>query len=382
MKIASTDLTMLSDHAARTRDHSTETLRVWGGERPDFEGTRSAGSQSVMTRISDAARQLFAAMSAVPHAGHFIPPAPTFAPPATDLSATSSEAQAIEASSDAVDNDPFLSMIMQMVEFLTGEKVRVFDMQEFSAEMHHVESQSSSTSESLHATDSGRAGYGVEYDYHAVHEEFETTSFSAEGIVRTADGQEISFTLDLEMTRYYREETSVSLRAGDAVRKDPLVVNFDGAASQLASQANRRFSFDLNGDGKAENLPLFASGSGYLAFDLNGNGRIDSGKELFGPQSGNGFADLAKLDSDGNGWIDENDAAFEKLSVWTPNAEGDGTLQSLTDLGIGALSLAHVATPFALRGSDNADLGTVKSSGIYLTEAGRSGLMQEIDLTV
>ena len=273
-------------------------------------------------------------------------------------------------------------MIRQMVEFLTGEKVRVFDMEEFSAEMHHVESQSNSTSENLQAADSGRAGYGIEYDYHAVHEEFETTRFTAEGIVRTADGQEISFKLDIEMTRYYREETNISLRAGDAVRKDPLVVNFDGAASQLAGQANRRFSFDLNGDGKAEILPLFASGSGYLALDLNGNDRIDSGKELFGPHSGNGFAELALLDSDGNGWIDENDKDFNRLGVWTPAAEGSGKLQSLTDLGIGALSLAHVDTPFSLRGDDNSDLGIIKSSGLYLTESGQTGALQEIDLTV
>jgi hypothetical protein len=378
MKIASTDLALQSDHAALTRNQSSETLRAWRGERPDFEGMQSA-----VTRISDAARQLFAAMPAVPPVPQgFASVTPTIAPPATNPSATSSEAQAIESASDAVDNDPFLAMIRQMIEFLTGEKVRVFDMQSFSAEMHHVETQSSSTSESLQTTNSGRAGYGVEYDAHSVHEESESTSFSAEGIVRTADGQEISFKLDLEMTRYYREETNVSLRAGDAVRKDPLVVNFAGAASQLSGEANRRFNFDLNGDGKAENLPMFATGSGYLALDLNGNGRIDSGKELFGPQSGNGFAELALLDSDGNGWIDENDKDFKRLGVWTPAAEGSGELQSLTDLGIGALSLAHVATPFALRDADNNDLGVVKSSGFYLTESGRAGTLQEVDLTV
>jgi len=374
MKIASTDLALQSDHIALTRDQSNETLRSWRGERPDFEGMQSA-----VTRISDAARQLFSAMPAVL-------PAPTFAPPTNTIPTTSSEAQAISSASDAVDNDPFLSMIRQMVEFLTGKKVRVFDMQSFSAEMHHVEAQSNSASATQQATQqpaaSGRAGYGVEYDYHAVHEEAEATSFSAAGVVRTADGQEISFKLDLAMTRYYREETNISVRAGDAVRKDPLVVNFGGTAAQLAGQANQRFSFDLNGDGKAENLPIFASGSGFLALDLNGNGRIDSGKELFGPQSGNGFTDLARLDSDGNGWIDENDAAFAKLSVWTPAAEGTGALQSLADLGIGALALAHVATPFALRSSENSDLGLIKSSGFYLAESGQAGSLQEIDLTV
>ena len=375
MKITSTDLALQSDHAALARQQSQETLRSWRGKRPDFEGMQSA-----VTRISDAARQLFAAMPAVP-------PVPAFSSPnatAPNSPATPSEAQAIEAANEAVDNDPFLSMIRQMIEFLTGEKVRVFDMQSFSADMRHAEASSTSTSESVQATNSGRAGYGVEYDYQAVYEEIEKTSFSAQGTVRAADGQTFSFQLDLQMTRQYREETNISLRAGDAVRKDPLVVNFGGTAAQLAAQANQSFSFDLNNDGHAEALPLFTSGSGYLAMDINGNGRIDSGKELFGPQSGNGFADLARLDADGNGWIDESDADFKNLSVWTPGREtegSNGTLQSLAKLGIGALGLAHVTTPFSLRGNANEDLGIVKASGLYLTEDGKAGNLQEIDLT-
>ncbi len=373
MKITSTDLALQSDHAALTRQHSQETLRSWRGERPDFEGMQSA-----VTRISDAARQLFAAMPA-------LPPLPTFSLPDTtayNSPAISSEAQAIEASKDAVDNDPFLSMIRQMIEFLTGEKVSVFDMQSFSADMRHVEARSTETSESVQASNSGRAGYGVEYDYHAVYEEIEQTSFSAQGTVRTADGQTFSFQLDLQMTRQYREETNISVRTGDAVRKDPLVVNFAGTAAQLAAHATQQFLFDLDGDGRNEKLPMFASGSGYLAFDLDGNGRIDSGKELFGPQSGNGFVDLARLDTDGNDWIDENDADFDKLSVWTPSMAGTGDLRTLADLGIGALGLAHVASPFALRGNGNEDLGIVKASGLYLTEDGKAGNLQEIDLTV
>ena len=61
---------------------------------------------------------------------------------------------------------------------------------------------------------------------------------------------------------------------------------------------------------------------------------------------------------------------------------GDGTLKTLAELGIGALALAHLATPFALRGKDNQDLGQVKASGLYLTESGKAGSLQEIDLMV
>ena len=368
MKIAASDLALHSNHHARTRQESSESLRAWRGQRPDFEG--SEGRQGSTALISAAGRQALAANSPPPPAA--VPPAPT--------SASCGEANAIESACAAAENDPFIVLIRRMLELLTGEEVRTIDLEEFSAGIRQVASQS--TTAGVAAATPGQAGWGVEYDYHAVREEFEETTLSAEGTIRTADGQEIAFKLDLEMTRHYREETNVSLRAGDAVRKDPLVVNFAGTAVQLAGHAGQRFRFDLDGDGKMENLPLFASGSGYLALDLNNNGKIDSGRELFGPGTGNGFKELAHLDDDRNGWIDENDAAFDHLQVWTPAAEGAGTLRSLADLNIGALGLAHVATPFALRGERNADLGMVKSSGVYLTEAGQSGSLQEIDLTV
>lgn len=368
MKIASTDLAMHADHGALMRQQQSETLRAWRGERPDFDRMESA-----IANISNAGREFLSRMSAVL-------PTPTFA-----AAETAPQASAIESASNAADNDPFLSLVKRMVELLTGKEVRVFDMDAFSTEMRHVEARSSATTESIQAAGNGRAGYGVEYDYQAVREEFEQTSFSAAGVIRTTDGQEISFRLDLEMTRYYREESSVSLRAGDAVRKDPLVVNFGGTAAQLASAANQRFRFDLDSDGRQEFLPLFASGSGYLALDRNHNGLIDAAAELFGPSTNNGFAELAHLDNDRNGWIDEGDAAFDKLLVWTPAATdtvGSGDLRSLADLGIGALGVHHLATPFALRGSANQDLGQVRASGLYLSNEGKPGTLQEIDLTI
>lgn len=374
MKIAQADLSVLAGHRQHSSRQESETLRAWRGERPDFAARPAAAPPAAIPRISDTARQALAA-------GIAVPPAPTFTPP----DATAGQACAIDAACEAADNDPFLALVRQLIEFLTGEKMQIFDMAVFSAELRHVSAQATASGDSLQAAAAGRSGWGVEYDYHAVHEESETTTFSASGTIRTADGQEISFRIDLAMSRYYREETHVSLRAGDAVRKDPLVVNFGGTAVQLAGHAGQRFRFDLDGDGRKENLPLFASGSGYLALDLNSNGRIDSGRELFGPRSGDGFADLAKLDGDGNGWIDTNDAVFDKLRVWTPQAgdgEGAGALRSLAELGIGALGLGHVATPFALRGDGNRDLGIVRSTGVYLADDGTAGTLQEIDLTV
>ena len=49
---------------------------------------------------------------------------------------------------------------------------------------------------------------------------------------------------------------------------------------------------------------------------------------------------------------------------------------------MGAISLSRVASPFALKDSDNALMGQVQSTGIYLRESGGVGSIQQVDLTV
>lgn len=127
-------------------------------------------------------------------------------------------------------------------------------------------------------------------------------------------------------------------------------------------------------------MPLLGEGSGFLVLDAVGGGRVESGRQLFGPTSGDGFADLAAYDSDANGWIDEADPVFGRLGVWTPDAEGGGAVRSLAEAGVGALGLDRVATPFALK--DGTELGAVRSSGVYLREAGGAGTLQQVDVVV
>jgi len=360
VKIASSDLILGSTHAASTRREQSESLFAWSGPSRPERGRNQASTPAVIMQISEAAR--------------------AHADAAPSLGGGTVEADAIDAAAEAVANDPFLQLVKAMVEMFTGQPVRVFAASELSRQFEASGSATSTSAASTEAAAPGRAaGFGIEYDFHSVYEETEVTRFAAAGVIRTTGGKEISFQLNLTMSRHYREETNVSIRAGDAVRKDPLVLNFGGTAAQLS---NQRFRFDLDSDGRAEELPLFSSGSGYLALDRNGNGRIDSGTELFGPATNSGFAELARLDADGNGWIDENDPAFVRLQVWTPTADGDGSLTGLKKMGVGALALAAAATPFELRDHGNADLGGIRASGLWLGEDGRAGSIQEIDLTV
>jgi len=208
--------------------------------------------------------------------------------------------------------------------------------------------------------------------------EHESSDFSSTGKIQTADGRTLDFSLDLAMCRDY-ECVRQSETGGKVVLRDPLVINFDGKAVELSG---KRFAFDLDVDGKDELIDGLGRASAYLAFDRNADGRINDGSELFGTRSGDGFGDLAKLDSDGNHWLDEADAAFNSLRIWQHDASGKETLSTLRDKGVGALYLGSAETPFSLTDSENRLLAQIRASGIYLSEEGRVGSLQQIDLAV
>jgi hypothetical protein len=203
--------------------------------------------------------------------------------------------------------------------------------------------------------------------------ESEKTTVCGQGTVKTCDGRQIDFNYAVDMARQYHSD-KITNESGTVVLRDPLVLSFDGKACELGDDC---IAFDLDADGKPEQIPVLAGNSGFLVFDRNGNGKADNGSELFGVASGNGFADLAQLDSDHNGWIDEGDAAFKQLAVWSGNG-----LQSLAERGVGALYSGAVDAPFSLKNHDNELLGQIRAAGLYLSEAGEVGQMQQVDLAV
>lgn len=204
--------------------------------------------------------------------------------------------------------------------------------------------------------------------------ESERTMVQTTGAVTTSDGREIQFSLDIDMQR-----KAESHRVEAFTIIDPLVINFSGTSAQLS---NETMSFDLNGDGTAENIARLESGSGYLSLDINGNGVINDGRELFGPSTGNGFNELSFYDQDNNQWIDENDEIFEKLLVWFKDDAQNDVLKKLSDTGIGAIHIGSVDSDFSLKDNFNETLGQVSATGIALTEAGEVKTIQQIDLVV
>ncbi len=221
-------------------------------------------------------------------------------------------------------------------------------------------------------------GWGLRYDYQEFTHESEKLSFSSKGSVKTSDGREIQFNLDFKVSREFIQQKSISIRAGDALL-DPLVINFSNASASLG---DRNYSFDIDCDGVNDTIAFTGAGSGFLALDLNGNNIIDNGSELFGPQTGNGFSELATYDGDGNGWIDENDEIFNRLKIWTLNEKGEKILLAIGQAGVGAIYLGNVQSEFGLKTQSNETLGQIRQTGIFLKETGEAGTIQHVDLAI
>ncbi len=207
--------------------------------------------------------------------------------------------------------------------------------------------------------------------------EREDTAFSTVGTVRTSDGREIRFHVDIGMSRQFQQTFKEDLQLASPSMCDPLVINLDTDVAQLSDQ---KFYFDIDGDGKQDEISQLDGRSGYLALDKNGDGVINDGSELFGTTSGDGFADLAKYDEDGNGWIDENDAIWSKLQIWCKDENGKDVLYRLADKGVGAICLQNTTTDFTMQGVGGQTNGAIRSTGVFLYENGNVGTVQHVDV--
>ncbi|WP_143269143.1 calcium-binding protein, partial [Alysiella filiformis] len=167
---------------------------------------------------------------------------------------------------------------------------------------------------------------------------------------------------------------------------DPLALDLDGNGIQTTATAGFSGSlFDHNKDGIRTATGWVASGDGLLVRDLNGNGIIDNGGELFGENTlladgtlaQHGYAALAELDSNADGVVDANDAAFATLRVWQDkNQDGISQadeLHTLADLGIQSLNTAYEDV--------NQDLGngnSIAQLGSYTKTDGSTAEMADL----
>lgn len=209
--------------------------------------------------------------------------------------------------------------------------------------------------------------------------EKENVAYKSTGVVKCADGREFSFGITMEMSRKFCESYETVIQRNIIVA-DPLVINFEGNSPDISDM---KFLFDLNNDGEEEEISTLGKGSGFLALDKNHDGKINNGSELFGTESGDGFADLSVYDEDGNGWIDEADSVFQDLVVWTKDENGEDKIVSLKDADVGAIYLGSASTEYTYRGDHYYEADAqLRSTGIFMKESGGVGTVSHVDFVV
>ena len=300
---------------------------------------------------------------------------PTLPAPAQAASARAPFVKVAPADSELTSLDQLRTELLRLIlERFTGREIRVADP----ADLKPEERPPETFERPIARPPRPGTGLAIAWSVEQTRVEIERTSFQAQGRVQTADGKTIELDIALTMSREFVEHVRLQ-GAMEAELQDPLVINFDAPAAALT---DTRFEFDLDADGSPQQVAFLQPGSGFLAIDRSGNGQVDDGSELFGPLTGDGFAELRRFDHDGNGWIDAADPVYDRLRVWTRDAQGRDQLLALGEVGVGAIYLGHVSTPFDLRhAGDNSLLGQVRSTGVWVGEGGRSGSVQQIDLT-
>lgn len=217
----------------------------------------------------------------------------------------------------------------------------------------------------------------LHYETETYYRQEQSAAFQAKGQVVTADGRTLDFNMNVQMSSrfeaYYKESYDIQQAVNLC---DPLVINLD---SSPASVEDQTFLFDLDADGEKEDIHILGKGSGYLALDKNNDGVINDGSELFGTASGDGFADLAKYDEDGNGWIDENDSIWKHLKIWVQTDSG-AQLFTLGEKGVGAICLNKMPTYYTQYDKSGAVSSVVRSTGMFLYENGTAGSVQHLDM--
>jgi len=360
MKIAESAIQLYASHISAEQHQKRESLTVWdqGQERKTTTDNEGRGREM---RLHHHQKNQQAARVSISAEAMQARPAKAVAEPTTE--------------EDEVMGDLNMRILKAMFARVLGKQIRLSNPETAVAQIPAADA-AAATTEAAAPAEPALQGSGLIYDYYESHEEYESTSFAAEGKIMTEDGQEIDFSVQLNMSRAFYSEQSVSIREGDAL-KDPLVINFGGTAAELTQT---KFAFDIDSDGRNDQISFVGGGSGFLALDKNSDGVINNGSELFGAQSGDGFSELAAYDLDGNNWIDENDAIYSGLRIWSKDAEGNDTLVALGQQGVGAIYLGRVSTPFAIKDTDNTLQGQVRASGIFVNENGTVGTIQQVDL--
>ena len=165
----------------------------------------------------------------------------------------------------------------------------------------------------------------------------------------------------------------------------PVVLDLDGDGIELVSRKKSRASFDYAGDGAADDTGWIGRDDGFLVIDRNNDGLITEAAELSlaseDEEARSGLQGLARLDSNGDGVVDSNDARFGELRVWRDsngNGRSDaGELLTLEQAGVVAIRL-NAVTP--TQNTVKLDRNIIAATASFVRTNGTTSTVADVSL--
>jgi hypothetical protein len=336
MNIMSSDIRLFSSNNFLEKNNKSENPSIWTGKRSAWSSAaakrRSSGDAAGRSQVPVTDRVTFTnSRNALK----------LHRPMHSDEDKKCSGCQ--ESQSTDGKNDQ-ISMMKQLIEKITGRSINIFNFE--SLDPGSIPSGGDTSIRADGDPALPDSGSGISCDYRESYTEIQTVSFSAQGTIKTADGQEINFSISLEISLEYHQESSLSFSTANTAQKDPLVVNYNGSASQLTSA---KFSFDLNMDETQDNASSARNSSGLLLLNNDQGVIANDDSKLFGSATINGRSQPAASDGNHDDGLNEIVPVDDRLSAWTQTAPGTDQQSSLQLKSVGAINLSSIFELFGLK---------------------------------
>jgi len=296
---------------------------------------------------------------------------------------TSSHAK-IEDATYEKPKDVKLQLMILVLERFFGHSIDISDFslnpseKEISSDMSSVIDVSSTTSSTLIELDgqSFQQDDLLSVEIWQSHEQ--NLNYQVQGKFNV-NGQKLTLNYSLSLSSKSISYSKIEMSA--AALKDPLLVQF---GEQGLGDIKGQKDFAINQDNVLDELPIFSGDVGYLVYDRNNNQQADDGSELFGPKTGQGFVELAQLDSNKNGFIDVEDQHFDQLYLWQPSDGNNPTEQwlSLKDAKIQVISLSAINTPFDFYDQQGNIQAQLRQSSFAIDESGLGRGVHQVDVRI
>ena len=164
----------------------------------------------------------------------------------------------------------------------------------------------------------------------------------------------------------------------------PVVLDLDNDGIDLVRRSKSSAVFDYQGLGDRVDTGWISGGDAFLVIDRNNDGLITEASELSlaaeDGQARTGLQGLARLDSNGDGVVDADDARFGELRVWQDaNGNGrtdEGELRTLAQEGIASVSLGA----FGLQGRVKVTKNALTAVTTFTRTNGATGTAGDVSL--